>query len=591
MKEIKRRLSEILMFTFLLSSWGFTLSGPWQEKVEAGLLERAQRGEEVECLVILKEQADVSAALNLQTKEQKGRYVFETLRGVSLKSQANLCHYLDSEKVSYYSLYIVNAIFTKVRLSVLENIAKMPEVSFIQPNPPVEVESSAWEHEESRRGLNGVEWGISMIRADEVWAMGFKGQGVVIGGQDTGYEWDHPALKKKYRGWDEATQAVSHDYHWHDAIHSISPLNNDSVSVPENNPCGLDSPVPCDDNNHGTHTMGTMVGEDGENQIGVAPGARWIACRNMERGYGSPFTYLECFQWLLAPTDLNDEHPDPTKAPHVINNSWYCPQQEGCNPDNFAVLKNAVSNLKLAGVVVVVSAGNSGPACSSIKAPPGIFDNSFSIGATQPNDTIAGFSSRGPVLVDGSMRLKPDVSAPGVGVRSSIRFGAYASFSGTSMAGPHVAGLVALIISARPDLAGQVETIEEIIRQTAVPKTTEQDCGNIDGDSVPNNTYGFGRVDALAAVQAALLIDNTEEKKTMQVQVFPNPFKDYVVIALPASTPAVRIEIFDAMGRLVFRKESTNALTQLNLTHLAAGLYFYKIEGSHFITGKLIKRG
>lgn len=591
MKKFKYILLAAFATTLLLLNGSFMFNDPWQEKIDADLLEKALRGEKVECLVIMQEQADVSAARNLRTKEQKGRFVFETLLTTARKSQRNVLQYLESQKIPHRSLYIVNAMFTKADLALLETLARMPEVAFIQGNPPGKVEEPISEHPErnlvSERGLNGIEWGIDMINADDVWSLGFTGQGVVIGGQDTGFEWDHPALKTKYRGWDDTTQTVTHDYNWHDAIHSISPLHNDSIILPENNPCGLDSPFPCDDHNHGTHTMGTMVGEDGDNLIGVAPGARWIACRNMERGYGSPFTYLECFQWFLAPTDLNDEHPDPSKAPHVINNSWYCPEEEGCNPANFAVLRNAITNLKLAGVVVVISAGNSGSGCGSVSAPPAMFDNSFSIGATRQNDTIAGFSSRGPVMVDGSMRLKPDVSAPGVGVRSSIRFGGYASFSGTSMAGPHVAGLVALLISAQPALSGQVETIENIIRETAVPKTTEQDCGTVDGDLVPNNTYGHGRVDAVAAVQLALIIDDVREKAGVSAQVFPNPFDGNLTIKIPSKSPMASIEIFDVTGRLLLKREITGEAMDLSLSHLAAGVYFYRINGS---TGKLIKQ-
>src|SRR5690606_13518356 len=160
-------------------------------------------------------------------------------------------------------------------------------------------------------------------------------------------EWDHPALRSKYRG--AEGDAVSHDYNWHDAIHEINPLNGDSIIMPGNNPCGLDYPIPCDDSGHGTHTMGMLVGSDSAYQIGVAPDARWIGCRNMERGWGKPSTYLECMEWFLAPTDVNGENPDPTKAPHVINNSWSCPEVEGCNPDNFELLHQAVVNLRAAG--------------------------------------------------------------------------------------------------------------------------------------------------------------------------------------------------------------------------------------------------
>jgi subtilisin family serine protease len=247
-----------------------------------------------------------------------------------------------------------------------------------------------------------------------------------------------------------------------------------------------------------------MVGDDGAgNQVGMAPGARWIGCRNMDSGVGTPATYMECYQWFLAPTDLNNQNPDPTRAPHVINNSWSCPPDEGCtDPD---LLRAIVENVRAAGIITVHAAGNSGPGCSTVNTPAAIYDASFSVGATTSTDAIAIFSSRGPVTIDGSGRLKPDISAPGSSVRSTIRGGNYGLASGTSMAAPHVAGLVALLVSAQPELAGQVDTIESIIRQAAVPLTMATGCGGDTPTSVPNHTFGYGRIDALHAYQLLLL--------------------------------------------------------------------------------------
>jgi serine protease AprX len=334
--------------------------------------------------------------------------------------------------------------------------------------------------------VDAPEWNISKIHAPEVWAQGFQGQGITIGGQDTGYAWQHPALINQYRGWDG--ESVDHNYNWHDAIHQSS-----------GNPCGSDSQEPCDDHQlgHGTHTMGTMVGQETDlsNQIGVAPQAKWIGCRNMDQGVGSPATYIECYQWFLAPTDLNDQNPDPLKAPDVINNSWSCPVSEGCSDP--LVLQTVVEAVRAAGILTVHSAGNSGPICSSINTPSAIYDASFTVGNTDRYDQISLSSSRGPVTIDGSGRIKPDVSAPGTGIRSSLPGGRYGTLSGTSMAGPHVAGLAALLYSAHPELIGQVGQLERLITASAVPVSSNSQCGAIPDTSFPNNSSGWGRVDAV----------------------------------------------------------------------------------------------
>ncbi len=249
--------------------------------------------------------------------------------------------------------------------------------------------------------------------------------------------------------------------------------------------------------------MGTMVGDDGQgNQIGMAPGARWIGCRNMNSGVGTPATYAECFEWFVAPTDLNGQNPRPDLAPDVINNSWSCPASEGCNPDS---LITVVEDVRAAGILVVVSAGNSGSGgCSSINTPAAIYDASFTVGATDSDDQIAIFSSRGPVTVDGSNRLKPDVSAPGVSVYSSYPTNSYTSMSGTSMAAPHVAGLAALLISAHPSSRDQVDQLEQIITSCLPLRPPRDLCSDVPGSPrSPNNVYGYGRVDAWLALQIA----------------------------------------------------------------------------------------
>ena len=422
-------------------------------------------------LVVLQEQADLSPAARLLTKQEKGRFVYAALRAAAARTQQPVVDLLAHDGAACHPFWIVNAVWSRGRASAATQAAQRSDVRgvladrvAVQPLPvPDAVQPLS---------TLGVEWGVSMIRAPDVWALGYTGQGVVVGGQDTGYAWDHPALKHAYRGWDGTN--ADHNFNWHDAIHAA--VTN-----------GSESAAPWDDLGHGTHTMGTMVGADGANQIGVAPGARWIGCRNMAYNVGTYARYLECFEWFLAPTDLVGGNPDPTRAPDVMNNSWVFTSGEGCT--NVDMLKPAVEACRAAGIVVVASAGNSGPSAGSVVNPPALYAASFTVGSVDSSGTIAGTSSRGPVTADGSGRRKPDVCAPGVGVRSSVPGGSYETKSGTSMAGPHVAGAVALILSAHPTLRGQVDRIETLLERTAQPHSP-----------APDNTYGWGRIDVLAAV-------------------------------------------------------------------------------------------
>jgi subtilisin family serine protease len=329
----------------------------------------------------------------------------------------------------------------------------------------------------------GLPYGLQTIHANQVWAQdGATGQGIVVASADTGVQWDHPALIGKYRGWDG--QAAHHDFNWHDAIQDL--------------------PDPFDDNRHGTHTTGTMVGDSGTGeQIGVAPGARWIACRNMDHGNGRPSTYLECNQFVLAPYPHGGDPEadgDPSRAPDVINNSWTCPPSEGCDP---LVLEDSFAALEAAGILPVAAAGNSGSSCSTVSDPPAIYAEAFVAGATDASNTLASFSSRGPVTSDGSGRIRPDVAAPGVSVCSSVLTNAYGSLSGTSMASPHTAGTAALLWSARPQLKNLVGITRCVLSRSTNPSVRlsfSQACGGTTSDVRPNNMFGWGLVDAYAAV-------------------------------------------------------------------------------------------
>lgn len=465
-------------------------SPDWRSKVDPWVLDQTRSASvQTEFLIVLASQADVSRAASLATKEAKGRFVFETLSAHAARTQGPVLAELVRRALPHRAYWVTNMVWAKGKQADVQALAERGDVSRISANPSVRLDATALETRfDLARVPAAVEPGVTKVGAPIFWAQGFTGQDIVVAGEDTGYDWDHPALKSQYRGWDGAV--ADHNFNWHDAIHSGGGV------------CGANAVAPCDDGTHGTHTMGTMVGDDGlNNQIGVAPGARWIGCRNMNQGFGTPTTYAECFQFFIAPTDLSDSNANPALAPHVINNSWGCPPAEGCTDPT--VLQTVVENVRSAGIVVVVSAGNAGGGCSSVEDPPAIYDASFSVGATNINDTIAGFSSRGPVTIDGSNRMKPDISAPGVNVRSSVPGTGYGLKDGTSMAGPHVAGVVAVLLSAAPGLMGDQDAVEQCLIAMAVALTSGQTCGGVPGSSIPNNTFGHGRVELVWPLDTA----------------------------------------------------------------------------------------
>jgi len=509
MHRILRLLTIVILASSLLGSLGASpaQSAAWQSKVDPWIIDTAARGE-TEFIVFLNEQADLSGADRLATKQEKGDYVFQHLTETANRTQKSLLSDLSKMNVEYRSYWVANMIWVRGDMNTIQTLASRPDVAHLYANPVVKMEEPVNRGEVGPvqpQSPDGIEWNITKVKAPDLWALGYTGQGAVIAGQDTGYDWDHPALKSKYRGWDGTS--ANHNYNWHDSIHS----GGGGV-------CGVNSPEPCDDHSHGTHTMGTMVGDDGgPNQIGMAPGARWIGCRNMNQGAGTPTTYMECYQFFIAPTDLSNQNPNPALAPDVINNSWGCPPEEGCTDPT--MLLTTVQNVVAAGIVTAHSAGNSGSGCGSVSTPSAIYEESFTVGSTDSADNISSFSSRGPSTYGGNTYLKPNISAPGSGIRSSVPGGGYQSgWSGTSMAAPHVAGLVGLLISANPALAGQVDMLETLIENSAVPRTTSQTCGGVPGSEIPNNTYGYGRIDALAAYQSMDLHQLAISKTTSAAQ-------------------------------------------------------------------------
>ncbi|MBV6415341.1 MAG: hypothetical protein OMOMHJEC_03226 [Xanthomonadales bacterium] len=426
-------------------------------------------------LVRLRDQADLSAAARIEDWEERGWAVYHALHGTAQSSQDALLARMQARlgpgrTDSAKRFWIVNLIALDADRATVDALAADPAVAAILP--PLKLEEPVLVPEAPAAAPTAIEWGVTKIRAPEVWSgYGATGVGSVVANVDTGVQFNHPALVNQYRG-NLGGGVFDHDYDWFDPTGALS--------------------APGDSNGHGTHVMGTEVGDDGAgNQIGVAPGAKWMAafgcCPTNE-------ALLAAQQFILAPTNRAGANPDPALRPHVVNQSWG-------GPGGSQIFEDAIAALRAAGVFPAFSAGNNGgtgaDGCGRLGSP-GDNPSAFNVGSTDINDNISGSSSRGPNPITGE--IGPEVSAPGVGVRSSVPTNSYANLSGTSMASPHVAGAVALLIDVEPKLAGRVAELEELLRKTAVPRNVAQTCGGVNaGTAVPNNTFGWGRIDVKAA--------------------------------------------------------------------------------------------
>ena len=534
--------------------------------VDASVRETLARGETADVLILLGDPPDLSPAQALPTKEARGRWVFETLRAAADRDQGPLIAELARGGVSYRRFWAVNAVQARLNTTQLQRVLALPRVTRVAANLPVRAAEPpapvAPAETASITAVTAAEWGVNRVKAPWAWSQGYTGRGIVVAGQDTGYDWDHPALINAYRGYNPKTGEANHNDNWHDSIHS----DIGAVNPGGTNPCGYNSLVPCDDYGHGTHTMGTMAGNDlalgsdgwpaaAINAIGVAPGAKWIGCRNMDAGDGTPASYIECFEWFIAPYPVagTPAQGDPSKAPDVMDNSWGCTSSEGCTTATLGVIEPALNAADAAGIVVVVSAGNSGSACGTIWNPPAIYPRAFTVGSTNSSDGLAPSSSRGPVTYAGQTYPKPDLSAPGVSVRSSwpSNFSAdpnnpYRLLSGTSMAAPHVVGVVALLLSAQLSLRGQTDLVKTIVARTADPMYYATCSAGPVG--LPNNGYGWGIVNAQRAIESLGLDGTLRGVATDASTGLPLAGATVAFYALGSSTPPATAGT-DAEGR------------------------------------------
>ncbi|WP_327890053.1 S8 family serine peptidase [Bacillus swezeyi] len=461
-----------------------------QNKISNSLYKNFEKKEKVTFLIKMKDQANLQqsakaaekrAKASIMTvkrvKQLKRSAVLASLRAKADRTQKDVKTYLEKEEKKgaakqLESFYIVNGIAVTATKDVMEKAASFPEVEKVLPNKKINLNKAekatidANTSATARPASN-----IQQVHAPDVWKKHYKGKGAVVASIDTGVEWDHPALKKKYRGYNPSKpNSPDNEYNWFDATSKKK--------------------TPYDDLGHGTHVTGTMVGSEagGKNQIGVAPTAKWIAVKAFSKDGGSEKDLLAAGEWILAPKDAKGKaHPE--KAPDVVNNSWA--GERGLNE----WYRDIVKAWRAADIFPSFAAGNvsefepGGP--GSVENPSN-YPESFAIGAVDSTNALADFSLQGPSPYD---EVKPDLSAPGVSIRSAYPGHRYATMDGTSMATPHVSGIVALMREANPNIT--VDEIERILLRTAKPLTDKT------FEKSPNNGYGSGLVNALKAFTEA----------------------------------------------------------------------------------------
>ncbi|MGI5916665.1 MAG: S8 family serine peptidase [Anaerolineae bacterium] len=452
-------------------------------------------------MIYFHDQPDLSAAHTLGWAERE-QFVTQRLQHVADRSQADVRAYLDARGVTYKAFWIANVIVVESSdLETLQGVASFSGVASLRASPQIVLHQPESVSDVAPGDVSlhsGIEPNLLRVRADRVWEMGYRGQGIVVGSIDSGVHYTHEALKTQYRGY-LGSGVYSHDYNWWD-------------------PYGIYRWAPGDDHGHGTHTMGIIVGRDGGGYtIGMAPEATWIACRGFSDDSAGVGPLLECAEFMAAPWDLNGQNPDPGRRPHVVNNSW-----GDCARTYDDWFQDVVDHWVAAGIYPVFSAGNastcshpSPPPCNTV-GNPARYGNVTAVGSTgTANGAYASFSNRGPTDVNDPLNpmgypdIKPQVVAPGININSASNRSnvAYQEMTGTSMSAPHVAGLVALIWSAAHCLARDYVATETLIMQTANPVTAGLPAETCSGEApggVPNQSTGWGEIDALRAVNAAI---------------------------------------------------------------------------------------
>ncbi len=491
---LKRQLLSAALLFLTLFSFGVTparASDPRQDipTVDPALMAQAARSDSLDFMILFEDQPDLSAAYGMDW-EARGWYVYETLTAHAEENQARVRNFLDRTKVAYEFNWAANVIFVEgASNAALNGLLDYTEIETMQvvSNVTLMISDHVFTEIITTQTLSA-ESNLQQINVDDAWALGYTGTGMVVGSIDTGVLYTHAALVNQYRG-NQDGGSFDHNYNWWDAVNSTT--------------------TPVDFHGHGSHTTGIMIGDDGgSNQIGVAPGAKWIACNAFTSNSASSTDLIECGQFMLAPWDLTKSNANPNLRPHVVNNSW-----GDCVNSYHSFYRNVVNAWQAAGIYPVFANGNASNCGYS--SPPGLntvgnparYGNVTGVGSTGKNNGLyASHSNWGPtdnqdtINPSGYPKMKPQVVAPGISIRSAVNSGntAYATSSGTSMSAPHAAGQVAMMWQAAPCLVGNYALTETLIERTATP--INYNDGSSETPGHPNYATGWGEINVLASV-------------------------------------------------------------------------------------------
>jgi bacillopeptidase F len=415
------------------------------------ILASADAGDEIAVIVDLRDLFDVASLKRAGGRTERRTALVRELQRRSDASQAPVRDLLRARGVTDHTvLWAINGLAVEVTPDIIRGLAALPEVAEVRLDATMKIAAPKVEVQAEP------EWNVEMVGAPDLWARGHTGEGVVVAILDTGVDALHQDLVDRYRGGDNG---------WFDPYEE-----RDEVY---------------DTDGHGTQAAGLVVGGDGGGSaIGVAPGAQWIAARVFDDdGAGTLSGIHQALQWLLDP----DGDPATDDMPDIANNSWgFQEQVDEC----FLEFADDIELLRAAGIAVVFSAGNSGPA-SNTSVSPGNNPGALPVGGVDDAGQVMSTSSRGPSACDGG--TFPTLVAPGAGVRTTdLTLGgvwpdSYTGVSGTSFAAPHVAGALALLLSAHPDAT--LVQLEQALTEGA------EDLGE-DG---PDNDTGHGLLDVVRA--------------------------------------------------------------------------------------------